>query len=94
MAIANAFNSHGGTTPDPVSSTISIYFEDKTNLIDGERVRFSTNNAFDTGSLVVWLNGLKQRASEISIVDSTNFDLPSAPLSGDTLEVRYSTTTS
>lgn len=93
MAIANAFNSHGGTTSEPTSSTITIHFEDKTNLIDSERVRFSTNNAFDTGSLVVWLNGLKQRASEISIIDSTNFDLPSAPLSGDVLEVRYSTTT-
>ena len=94
MAIANAFNSNGGTTPEPSGSSITIYYEDKTSLIDGERVRFATDNAFDSGSLVVWLNGIKQRASEISIVDATNFDLPSAPLSGDVLEVRYSTTTS
>lgn len=93
MAISNAFNSHGGTTPDPASNVLQIFFEDKSSLVNGERVRFSTDRAFDVGSLVVWLNGIKQRASEVSIINATQFDLPSAPLSGDILEVRYSTTT-
>ena len=61
--------------------------EDLTIQIDGIKTEFNTNNSFYTGSLKVWLNGLKERG--ITIIDDSTFQITPAPEVGDSIEVEY-----
>ena len=90
MAIANAFNSTGGTGPDV--SNVQNIMEDLTSSVNGERTQFSTTQNYDANSLIVYQNGLKQKQSTIGQIGSNIFSLPSAPVIGDILEVEYTIT--
>ena len=92
MAIANAFNSSGGTGGDP-SSNVSSVMEDLTSSVNGERTQFQTAQNYDANSIVVYINGLKQRQNTIGQIGSNVFSVSSAPIDGDVLEVEYTVTT-
>jgi hypothetical protein len=94
MPIANVYNDEGGTGVEVGAQTAQqIQIDDFTSLVDGEKVRFTTSSDVTEGSLNVYLNGLKQRASQISIIDDRNFEFSNPPPSGDVLEAVYNTTT-
>ncbi len=92
MAIANAFNSSGGTGSDP-SSNVSNVMDDLTASVNGERTQFQTTQNYDANSIVVYINGLKQRQNTIGQIGSNTFTVSSAPIIGDILEVEYTVTT-
>ena len=89
MAIASAFNSSGGTGADPSGSGFEIILEDLTASVNGERTQFTCSQNYDANSLVVYINGLRQRQSTVGQVGLNQFTLSPAPVSGDILEVEY-----
>ena len=89
MAIASAFNSTGGTGADPSGSAFEIILEDLTASVNGERTQFTCSQNYDANSLVVYINGLRQRQSTVGQVGLNQFTLSPAPVSGDILEVEY-----
>lgn len=94
MPIANVYNDEGGTgTEINAQAGQNIQIDDFTSLCNGSNTQFTTTKDVTSGSLSVYLNGLKQRASEVSILDDRNFEFSNPPLSGDTLEAVYNTTT-
>lgn len=94
MPIANVYNDEGGTgTEINAQAGQKLQIDDFTSLCNGSNTQFTTTKDVTSGSLSVYLNGLKQRASEVSIIDDRNFEFSTAPLSGDTLEAVYNTTT-
>ena len=94
MPIANVYNDEGGTgTEINAQAGQKIQIDDFTSLCNGSNTQFTTTKDVTSGSLSVYLNGLKQRTSEVSIIDDRNFEFSTAPLSGDTLEAVYNTTT-
>ena len=94
MPIANVYNDEGGTgTEINAQAGQKIQIDDFTSLCNGSNTQFTTTKDVTSGSLSVYLNGLKQRASEVSIIDDRNFEFSTAPLTGDTLEAVYNTTT-
>ena len=93
MPIANVYNDEGGTgTEINAQAGQKIQIDDFTSLCNGSNTQFTTTKDVTSGSLSVYLNGLKQRASEVSIIDDRNFEFSNPPLSGDTLEAVYNTT--
>tara|TARA_R100000655_G_scaffold80265_2_gene119677 strand:- start:537 stop:815 length:279 start_codon:yes stop_codon:yes gene_type:complete len=92
MAIANAFNRFGGTGSDPGTSIDNV-MEDLTSSVNGERTQFQSTQNYDANSLVVYINGLKQRQNTIGQIGSNTFTISSAPLIGDILEIEYTVTT-
>jgi hypothetical protein len=93
MPIANVYNDEGGTGREVGADAAQvIQIDDFSTLCNGERVRFTTSQNVTSGSLNVYLNGLKQRVSNISIIDDRNFEFSTAPLTGDVLEAVYTTT--
>jgi len=94
MPIANVYNDEGGTGVEVGAATAQqLQIDDFTSLCNGSNTQFTTSKDVTDGSLNVYLNGLKQRASAISIIDDRNFEFSNPPLSGDTLEAVYNTTT-
>lgn len=93
MPIANVYNDEGGTGREVGADAAQvIQIDDFSTLCNGERVRFTTSQDVTSGSLNIYLNGLKQRASNISIIDDQTFEFSTAPLTGDILEAVYTTT--
>ena len=93
MPIANVYNDEGGTGREVGADAAQVtQVDDFSTLCNGERVRFTTTQNVTSGSLNVYLNGLKQRVSNISIIDDRNFEFSTAPLTGDILEAVYTTT--
>ena len=92
MAIGNAFNSSGGTGNNNTGSNLNIEFEDLTSLVNGSRVEFQTSKNYDANSLIVYINGLRQRQNTIGQTGNNSFTVPTAPEAGDVLEVRYTFT--
>jgi hypothetical protein len=93
MPIANVYNDEGGTGREVGADTAQVtQIDDFSTLCNGERVRFTTSKDVTSGSLNIYLNGLKQRVSNISIIDDRNFEFSTAPLTGDILEAVYTTT--
>ena len=93
MPIKNVFNDEGGTGIEVGAQTAqTTQIDDFTTLTNNEKVRFTTTKDVTTGSLNVYLNGLRQRSSQISIIDDRNFEFSQAPQTGDTLEAVYLTT--
>jgi hypothetical protein len=88
MAIANAFNNDGGTGANPGQS-FEIVLEDLTSSVNGERTEFSCSQNYDANSLIVYVNGLRQRQSTVGQVGQNGFSISPAPISGDILEVEY-----
>ena len=93
MAIANAFNRDGGTGSESEGSTFQIILEDLTSSVNGETTQFSCSQNYDSNSLIVYINGLKQRQNTIGQVGLNQFTLSPAPISGDILEVEYTVQT-
>ena len=92
MPIKNVFNDEGGTGIEVGAQTAqTTQIDDFTTLTNNEKVRFTTTKDVTTGSLNVYLNGLRQRSAQISIIDDRNFELSQAPQTGDTLEAVYLT---
>jgi hypothetical protein len=95
MPIANVYNDEGGTGREVGADAAQVtQIDDFSTLCNGERVRFTTTQNVTSGSLNVYLNGLKQRVSTISIIDDRNFEFSIAPPTGDILEAVYTTTIS
>jgi len=93
MPIANVYNDEGGTGREVGADTAQVtQIDDFTTQCNGLKVTFTTSEIITSGSLNIYLNGLKQRVSEISIVDDRNFEFSTPPLTGDTLEAVYTTT--
>ena len=93
MPIANVYNDEGGTGREVGADAAQVtQVDDFSTFCNGERVRFTTTQNVTSGSLNVYLNGLKQRVSNISIIDDRNFEFSTAPLTGDILEAVYTTT--
>jgi hypothetical protein len=93
MPIANVYNDEGGTgTEINAQAGQKLQIDDFTSLCNGSNTQFTTTKDVTSGSLSVYLNGLKQRASEVSIIDDRNFEFSNPPLTGDTLEAVYNTT--
>jgi hypothetical protein len=58
--------------------------------IDGSNTTFTISQTFVAASLAVYLNGLRQRlTTDFTILNSTQFALTSAPISGDSLLTDY-----
>jgi len=94
MPIANVYNDEGGTgTEINAQAAQKLQIDDFTSLCNGSNVQFTTTKDVTSGSLSVYLNGLKQRASQVSIIDDRNFEFSTPPLTGDVLEAVYNTTT-
>ena len=92
MPIKNVFNDEGGTGIEVGAQTAQkTQIDDFTTLTNNEKVRFTTTKDVTTGSLNVYLNGLRQRSSQISIIDDRNFEFSQPPQTGDTLEAVYLT---
>ena len=95
MPIANVYNDEGGTGREVGADAAQVtQIDDFTTLCNGVTVRFTTTKDVTSGSLNVYLNGLKERVSQISIIDDRNFEFSSPPLTGDTLEAVYTTQSS
>lgn len=93
MPIANVYNDEGGTGREVGADAAQVtQIDDFSTLCNGERVRFTTSQDVTSGSLNIYLNGLKQRVSTISIIDDQTFEFSTAPLTGDVLEAVYTTT--
>ena len=68
--------------------------EDLTNQIDGEKTTFTVNETYKTGSLRVYLNGLRQReADTFSESTPTTFTTTFTANTGDTLTIDYTPNT-
>lgn len=61
--------------------------DDLTDQVDGIVEEFTTANDFYTGSLKVWLNGLKERG--VLLIADNTFKIIPAPEVGDSIEVEY-----
>jgi hypothetical protein len=64
-----------------------LHREDLTAQVDGITEEFITTTSFYTGSIKVWLNGLKERG--VIEVSSSIFKIVPSPEVGDTVEVEY-----
>ena len=93
MAIANAFNRDGGTGSESSGSGFEIILEDLTASVNGERTQFTCSQNYDANSLIVYINGLRQRQNTVGQVGLNQFTLSPAPSSGDILEVEYTVQT-
>ena len=94
MPIANVYNDEGGTGTEIGADTAQTkQLDDFSSLCNGSNTQFTTTKDVTSGSLSVFLNGLKQRATQISIIDDRNFEFSTPPLSGDVPEAVYNTTT-
>ena len=92
MAIANVFNDEGGTGKEIGAETVQSKQTDNfDSLCNGSNTQFTTTKDITDGSLSVYLNGLKQGTTTISIIDDRNFAFSTPPLTGDSLEAVYNT---
>jgi len=72
--------------PDEISIPLFIYNETPTNMTS---VKFQTANEYRTGTLQVFLNGIKLNSTDMSEVSANTFSIAKAKLSTDTIEVSY-----
>ena len=85
MPIANVFGS--STSSD--SGGDKLITNDLSAQIDGSNTDFTTTEAFESGSLSVFWNGLRQSANEITELTSSTFRISTAPQSGGSVVVQY-----
>lgn len=88
MAIANCFNNSGGTASESSTSN-RVFNEDLSSQLNGSRTVFAISQTYQTGSISLYYNGIKQTgtftesgASQITIT----FD---APQSGESLSIDF-----
>jgi hypothetical protein len=67
-----------------------VWGEIPTGTIDGTNQSYSTAKPYQSGSLGLYLNGLRQRpVSDYSETGSQSFHLVNPPLPGDSLNIDY-----
>jgi hypothetical protein len=69
-----------------------VFEETPSGDIDGVNATFQTSSEFEDGTLIVYLNGLRQRSglsNDYQIINQQSFSFFSAPLPGDFVLVDY-----
>ena len=88
MALADPFNSQGGTIQE--ISGEQMRQEDLSTQCDGSRTTFTVSEAFDSDSLRVYWNGIRQQIGEtITVVSSTTFTTTFTPSADHYLFIDY-----
>ncbi len=75
--------------PVNVSAVVNlntVYNEEPTQVTTS---RFNTANNFLTGTIRVFLNGIKLKSSEVTRINSNTFELSEPIITGDLIEVNY-----
>lgn len=83
MAINDVFGPDGGTLSQ------KTYTVDLTPQCDGSTSTFTMPEAYKSGSLMIYWNGLRVRQASITEVSVTSFTLSVTPSDVDTLVVDY-----
>ena len=84
MPIANVFGSSTSSSGGDKLKT-----NDLSSQINGSNTDFTTTEAFESGSLSVFWNGLRQSANEITELSSSSFRISTAPQSGGSIVVQF-----
>lgn len=63
--------------------------ENLTSQINGVTSEFTISKSFNSASLRVYYNGIRQTGDEVTISSSTEFQLSFTPTSGDKLVVDF-----
>jgi len=83
-------NAPSSTPPSGGAGSVVVWGETPTGSVDGSNVVFSTANAYASGRLGVYLNGIRQRRpNDYSETGTQSFQFSSPPLSGDSVSVDY-----
>lgn len=85
MPIADVFGSSSASS----GGGDKLIINDLSSQINGSNTDFTTSIAFETGSLQVFWNGLRQSANEITELSSSSFRISTAPQSGGSVVVQY-----
>lgn len=85
MPIANVF----GSSTSSSSGGDKLKTNDLSSQINGSNTDFTTSEAYESGSLSVFWNGLRQSANEITELSSSSFRISTAPQSGGSVVVQY-----
>ena len=85
MPIANVFGSSASSS----GGGDKLKMNDLSSQINGSNTDFSTSEAFESGSLSVFWNGLRQSANEITELTSSSFRIATAPQSGGSVVVQF-----
>ena len=85
MPIANVF----GSSTSSSSGGNKLKTNDLSSQINGSNTDFTTTEPFESGSLSVFWNGLRQSANEITELTSSSFPISTAPQSGGSVVVQY-----
>jgi hypothetical protein len=89
VAISKPFNSQGGTIQE-ISGEV-MKQEDLSDQCDGSRTTFTVSEAFDSDSLRVYWNGVRQQIGEtITVASSTTFTTSFTPSADHYLFIDYS----
>jgi len=83
-----AVNAPSGTTGS--IGLIPVVGEIPAGLINGTNLAYTTANIFQSGTLAVYVNGLRMRIGpDYTITGAQSFNMVSALLTGDSLSVDY-----
>lgn len=85
MPIANVF----GSSTSSSSGGDKLKTNDLSSQINGSNTDFTTSEAYESGSLSVFWNGLRQSANEITELTGSSFRISTAPQSGGSVVVQY-----
>ena len=85
MPIADVFGSSSSSS----GGGDKIKTNDLSSQIDGSNRDFTTSESYESGSLSVFWNGLRQSANEITELTATSFRISTAPQSGGSVVVQF-----
>ncbi len=89
MAISSNVNAFENTSSPFGGSTDS---EDLSSQVNGITNTFVTTDAFNTSSIVVYYNGVRQRTGvEVTVVNARTIQMAFVPEAGTTLVATYTT---
>jgi hypothetical protein len=88
VAISKPFNNQGGTIQE--TSGEAMKQEDLSSQCDGQTTTFTVSEAFDSDSLRVYWNGIRQQIGEtITVSSSTTFTTTFTPSADHYLFIDY-----
>lgn len=85
MPIADVF----GSSSSSGGGGDKLKTNDLSSQIDGSNRDFTTSESYESGSLSVFWNGLRQSANEITELSATSFRISTAPQSGGSVVVQF-----
>ena len=85
MPIADVFGSSSSSS----GGGDKLKTNDLSSQIDGSNRDFTTSESYESGSLSVFWNGLRQSANEITELSATSFRISTAPQSGGSVVVQF-----